>query len=308
MLTPEQAREPARKHLAAIANDRDPARERKAARQAERARVQAATLADVWQDFEQNRDKLDAEAPAAAGQLGLPTRAWWLRHLEPALGSIKLGDLTRGKVQATLREIAERAGQSTSNRCLAVLSTLLSLGRESDRRRDPALPRGGQLSRFKLPRYAEPGRERLLTDDELGRLIRYLAASAAIEARVVELLLATGARRGEALGMKWTEVDGAWWRVPAERIEEPQGEEQGVQRRSAGSPGQARRASMTRCSSRTNVTRLETVLVAGADRAQARGCSPARLRHAAASHCAASRRSTCRGRRDAWPRRRIPRP
>ena len=65
--------------------------------------------------------------------------------------------------------------------------------------------------------YAEPGRERELTDAELRRLIAYLEASPALEARLLDLALATGARKGELLSMRWADVIGAWWTIPAER-------------------------------------------------------------------------------------------
>ena len=57
----------------------------------------------------------------------------------------------------------------------------------------------------------------MLDDPELARLLNHLAASPALEARVIEFLLASGGRKGEVLAMRWGDLNGgAWWTVPAD--------------------------------------------------------------------------------------------
>ena len=210
-ITADQAREAAKKHLAALSLGRDSAAELQAERQAERERRKAATVAELWQDFKRHHVAgLRAKSASAYG-------TWYKLHIAPALGATKLGALTRGKVEAELRAVAERAGQSTSNRVLAVLSAMLSYGEGAvtgDGGRK--FPEAVNVCRG-IKRHAEPGRERELSDAELARLISYLEAPPALEARLLELALATGARRGELLSMRWEDVNGAWWTIPAER-------------------------------------------------------------------------------------------
>jgi integrase len=55
----------------------------------------------------------------------------------------------------------------------------------------------------------------MLSDQELTKLIAHLGASAAPEARVLELLLLTGARRNEILALAWSQIRDGWWTVPA---------------------------------------------------------------------------------------------
>ncbi len=68
-ITAEQAREAARKHLAAVDLGRDPALEIKAARQAERERRQAPDVGALWRDFERA-----SPAGLCARSRGPPTR------------------------------------------------------------------------------------------------------------------------------------------------------------------------------------------------------------------------------------------
>jgi integrase len=75
---------------------------------------------------------------------------------------------------------------------------------------------GANVCRGAVRANPEPGRERTLDDAELARLLKHLAASPALEARVVEFLLASGGRKGEVLAMRWSDLNGdAWWTVPA---------------------------------------------------------------------------------------------
>ena len=200
-ITTEQAREAARRHLAALDLGRDPAQELKDKRKAERERKVAPDLSALWRDFVVKHLPVLRETSRAAYE------SWWRVHIEPRLGRIKLADVTRAKVEQLHREVAAGSGGPTANRCLAVLSALLShaekLGLVA-----------GNVCRG-VSRTREHARERDLSDAELRRLIAFLPASSAPEARLVELLLATGARKGEALAARWSDIRDGWWTVPA---------------------------------------------------------------------------------------------
>jgi len=98
-------------------------------------------------------------------------------------------------------ELSKNSGKTispaTTNRSIALLKTLFSKAVEWGRiETNPA-------SRVKKLKEA-PGRERILTKDEAGRLIA--AASPDIQA-VLIVALGTGMRRGEILALKWTDLD-----------------------------------------------------------------------------------------------------
>ena len=203
-VTAEQAREAARRHLAAVDLGRDPAQELKDRRQAERERKPAPTVAPLWRDFEaKHLPALRERSQAAYG-------SWWRVHIEPRLGRLKLADVTKAKVEALHREVAAGSGGPTANRCLAVLSAVMAHAEKL------GLVAGNVCRGIK--RAKEHARERNLSDAELRRLVGFLATSTAPEARLVELALATGARRGEALAARWSDIRDGWWTVPAETV------------------------------------------------------------------------------------------
>ena len=200
-ITAEQARDAARRHLAALDLGRDPAAELKAAREAERERRQAPDLSALWRDFEAKH------LPALREKSRAAYSSWWRVHIEPRLGKAKLADVSRAKVEQLHREVAVGSGGPTANRCLAVLSALMSHAEKIGL--VAANPCRG------VKRAKEHARERDLSAAELRRLLAFLAASSAPEARLIEFLLSTGARKGEAIAARWQDIRDDWWHVPA---------------------------------------------------------------------------------------------
>ena len=71
--------------------------------------------------------------------------------------------------------------------------------------------------------HVEHSRRRYLKDDELARLVRALATHADKQAAdVVRLLLLTGCRRGEALAVRWADLDlgKGVWSKPASSVKQ----------------------------------------------------------------------------------------
>ena len=70
-----------------------------------------------------------------------------------------------------------------------------------------------------IHRNTEHHRRRYLSADELVRLTKALAEYPDQQAaNIIRLLLLTGARRGEVLGMRWADVDltsGKWSKLPS---------------------------------------------------------------------------------------------
>jgi len=125
-------------------------------------------------------------------------------HINPKLGHIQAPDVEQADIAELHREM--RATPYAANRTLAVLSKMFSLAVVWKLRPDN-LVKG-------VRRYPEEKRQRFLSPAELGRLAQALADHPfQISANAIRMLLLTGARRGEVLGMTWEQVEaepGVW--------------------------------------------------------------------------------------------------
>lgn len=126
------------------------------------------------------------------------------RFILPRLGSKKVNDVQNRDIHALHVTMKDTPYQA--NRVLALTSKMFSLAMKWGWRSDN--PVKG------IERYHEEGRERWLSDDELGRLL--VALSTHLNQRAanaVRFQLLTGARIGEVLSARWSEVDltrGVW--------------------------------------------------------------------------------------------------
>jgi integrase len=123
----------------------------------------------------------------------------------PELGMMKVAAVSHADMDSFHRQMGKRA-PTAANRTLAVLSKMFSLAIRWGWRLDN--PCKG------VERNSERKRTRYLTGPELTRLAAALAGLRDQRAaNAVRLLLLTGARRGELLAAKWTDVDldaGIW--------------------------------------------------------------------------------------------------
>lgn len=62
----------------------------------------------------------------------------------------------------------------------------------------------------------ETQRDRVLSEDEIRGVWAACDAEPGIIADAFRLMLVTAQRRGEVLSMRWQDVDGPWWTIPAE--------------------------------------------------------------------------------------------
>lgn len=62
----------------------------------------------------------------------------------------------------------------------------------------------------------EKQRDRVLTEDEIRAVWTACDADTGIITDAFRLMLVTAQRRGEVLSMRWQDVDGSWWTIPAE--------------------------------------------------------------------------------------------
>jgi integrase len=170
--------------------------------QAERT---APTMAELCARFEQEHlpKKRNSTADDYKGILK--------NHIRPFFGlHTKVADVQFEDIDALHRKITKSGATYTANRCVAVLSKMFSLAARWKMRIDN--PAKG------VERNAEVKRKRYLKGDELQRLLRALAAYPQRQtADIIRVLLMTGCRRGEALGMRWADIDltNGLWTKPA---------------------------------------------------------------------------------------------
>jgi integrase len=214
-LTVEQARDQARALRGRVAQGGDPAREVK-------QRREAPTVGDLLDAYVTKHLEV-GNAPRTQRD----NKALIKRHIRPALGALKVASVTRQDVLKLRRRLEKTPRQA--NLALAVLSKAFNLAEEWEWRTDGSNPCR------RVPRFEENARERFLSAEELARLGAALEeaetkglpwrerkdAQAKHRAKpenrrtipnraaltIVKLLLFTGARASEILGLAWADVD-----------------------------------------------------------------------------------------------------
>jgi integrase len=193
-LTPEVARQLARKRLGEIANGRDPAAER-----AEKRR--ARTVAELAERF--LAEHVEAHCKSSQQR---NARAHLERLVFPVLGAVKVRSVTREDVKRLHRK--HRKTPVLANRMLTTLSRLFTWAEEVG-----ALPEGSPNPVRGVKRYREKARDTYLGDAEIAMLGKTLREAERTKSErwqpigAIRLLLLTGCRLNEILRLEWGDVD-----------------------------------------------------------------------------------------------------
>jgi integrase len=192
-ITVEQARKLAQKAFGAVAQGEDPLEERQAQRG-------GATVKELGERYlEEHARPKKKPVSVMNDEMNLKN------HVYPRLGSRSVREVTRehvGKLHHSMRDTPGAA-----NRTLALLSKMFNLAEAWGLR-----PDGSNPCRH-VQRYRENKIERFLSADELARLGTALKAAETDESEspeaiaAIRLLVLTGCRRGEILGLRWEYVD-----------------------------------------------------------------------------------------------------
>jgi integrase len=187
--TPETARKEAKTLLGMIEDGADPAADKI-------MRREAPTIAQLAERFLAEHAEAKRKASTATEYKRLLDKI-----ILPMLGKRKVADVTRADV--TKLHHANRGAPYQANRVLAVLSKMFNLAERWGLR-----PDGSNPCRH-VEKFAERKRERMLSPAELARLGDALATHSGSPYAVaaVKLLVFTGARLGEVLGMRWEWID-----------------------------------------------------------------------------------------------------
>lgn len=129
----------------------------------------------------------------------------WTRHLEPAVGALRLRDARVSRVDAVIRQLRERSGPGTAKHAKVILSGVLGLAVRHD-----ALD--SNPVRDLTPARSKPSSKPLvLTESSWDGLRAHLAGSPVAgkhELRdLTEVLSGLGCRIGELLALDWPRID-----------------------------------------------------------------------------------------------------
>jgi integrase len=197
------ARERAKQAMRAALAGEDPTAARRARRQA----MTVAELADLYiEDYAKPRKRSWKEDQSII-----------TNYVKPALGKLKVMDVTRGQIRDMLRPLAERTAVR-ANRTAEVVRRMFSWAISEDKIVLQANPAAG-IGKLN---GEETRRERVLKKDEIRALWAALEAEPAWARGCLRVMLLTGQREGEVLGMGTRELDGTWWTIPGERAKNGQ--------------------------------------------------------------------------------------
>jgi integrase len=190
------ARKRAQEALGEVASGKNPAADKRAIREAQKAAGSTADHVEVvaasFVDKYVKRNVGESWAREAERLLK--------KEINPKLGSKRLGEVKRSDVHDLLDAIVDRGAPIVANRALAVLRRLCNW----------AVERGiidlSPCDKIKAP-SAEESRDRVLSDGEIRFAWRAFDAVDWPFGPIAKLLLLTGARRDEIASARWSEVD-----------------------------------------------------------------------------------------------------
>lgn len=208
--TPQTARVEAKRLLGLVASGEDPA----IVRSAERRAMTVAELCDLYL-AEGATHKKPSTLKADRGRI--------THHIRPLLGSKLVQKISRADIERMMVDVKTgttaaaplkdrkrppgslaTGGAGVAAQCVALLSTLLTFAVARELRSDN--PAKG----IKKPPTRKM--ERFLSEQEISRLAAALDVEAEVSGNpfpvaAIKLLLLTGARRGEIIGLQWQNVD-----------------------------------------------------------------------------------------------------
>lgn len=134
------------------------------------------------------------------------------KDILPAWGRRKMRDITRRDINLILDAIMDRGAPESANRTHALIHKMFNFAVSRD-----VVPFNPCAGIGKPARRRQ--RDRVLTDAEVRTHWNgIMESSMSLGSRVALLLqLTTAQRKGEIISMRWDEIDGDWWTIPAAR-------------------------------------------------------------------------------------------
>jgi integrase len=184
-----------------VAQGRDPAAAKQAAKSARHG--SAETLEAVAAEFFRREGKFRSARD-------------WQRDLArlvfPTLGKRLIADIRRKDIARLLDNIEDNNGAAGADTALAIVRRIMNWhAARDDDFRSPIVKGMGRR------KPSEHARSRILNDDELRALWRTADSMQGPFGHYVQFLLLTAARRNEAAHLRWHEIVGTDWTLPAAR-------------------------------------------------------------------------------------------
>jgi len=199
-LTPDEARQQAKRLLGEVAHGEDPAEGLAIDRK-------SPTVAMVCERFLQEHVAIRCKPSTEIGYRGMVER-----QIKPAFGTRRITDISRPDISKLHFEIRDRP--HLANRTLSVLSKMFNLCELWGIR-----PDGSNPCRH-VPKYRETARERFLSPEEIASVGTVLdqAETEGSETKpacdAIRLLILTGCRLGEIQTLKWEYVQPPYLVLP----------------------------------------------------------------------------------------------
>lgn len=191
VITPDKARDEAKRLLGEVAAGGDPAEDRTQARKA----ITVGELCDLY--LEEGLGEKKASTVAM-------DRIRIEKHVKPLLGSRQAINVSQGDAERFMSTVGKRAGKSAASRTVGMLGAIFAFAaRRGHCRVNPC--RG-------IERPKDRRVERFLSSAELARLGEALAKGAKDNVNpyavaAIKALILTGARKAEILTLRWGHVD-----------------------------------------------------------------------------------------------------
>ena len=194
-LTVEQARSLAQEWLAEVRRGGDPGADKIAARK-------APTVAELCEKFMEDHSKLRNKPSTQAGY-----EKCIKRNIVPMLGRMKVQDVTRPDVAGAMKKMAHKPADA--NRTFSVMRKMFNLAEVWGYR-----PDGTNPCRH-VPMYPNGKATHLISDEEMGKLFRYLdyletdglGLDHAVLPLAIRLQFEFAGRRSEVVTLQWDWVD-----------------------------------------------------------------------------------------------------
>jgi integrase len=140
------------------------------------------------------------------------------RLIYPRIGSRPIGQISRREIVTLLDHVEDHNGPVAANAVLAFVRKIMNWhATRDDLFRSPIVPGMARI------RPSERERSRILSDDEIAKLWHATEASTVVVNAQLRFLLLTAARRAEVTKMKWDELEGDVWILPASRDKSKRG-------------------------------------------------------------------------------------
>ena len=196
------ARELAQDAQRTVAKGGDPVGVKRAARQ-------ALTFGELATEYIERYAKVEKKSwPEDQRQIDANLLPLWKNKLASTV--------SRRDVRDLLDRMAARGAKIGANRTRALISKIYNFGLERE-----LIDQNPVVGVAKVAR--ERSRERVLTPDELRRVWNACDTQSLYVAAWFRLRLATAQRGGEILQMRWQDLSGEWWNIPASFVKNRQG-------------------------------------------------------------------------------------